>query len=199
MSDNGAMHVSPVAIGDIPPTLRALAQPRPGMSEEAAAQHEAWVGLFAHSPEQAARLLPYYFGIWHNNSLGPRLTELVRLAIANTTRCEVCLAARVPAAVEAGLSEDEISYITELDQGNFSPRERAAIRFALNFGGDHHSIDAAQWAELADVFTSPEIVELCLLCSTFLGLGRLAKAVGLVNATCTLPGSRLRALADTPV
>jgi AhpD family alkylhydroperoxidase len=185
------MFIDPVAIDELPPSLAPLAEPRPGASDEAAARQGAWIGLFAHSPEQAERMFEFYFRIWHENQLGPRLTELVRLAIANTTQCEMCLQARVPAAIEDGLTDDEIAYITELEASGFSARERAAIRFALNLGGDHHSIDAGQWDELAAVFETAEIVELCMMCATFLGFGRVAKAVGMVHPSCTVPGRRL--------
>jgi AhpD family alkylhydroperoxidase len=196
MSQITGLSVPPVPAEELPASLQHLAEPREGASEAANAQKEAWVGFFAHAPEHAERFFPYYLGIWHQNHLGARLTELVRLAIANTTQCPSCLQARIPSAIEEGLTEDEISYITELDRGDFSPRERAAIRFALNFGGDHHAIDEAQWAELKEVFSDEELVELCIFCATFLGTSRLAKSIGLVNATCTMPGRRLRPRSD---
>jgi alkylhydroperoxidase family enzyme len=103
------------------------------------------------------------------------------------------MAASAPAAaVKEGLTDEQRSYVTELDKGHFTPRERAAIRFALNFAGDHHSIDEAQWDELRAVFDTQAIVELCFYCMTFVGTGRLATVIGLINAACALPGARLQ-------
>jgi AhpD family alkylhydroperoxidase len=190
---SGDIGIIPLGVADIPAALRPYIDAVPSTAPaDKRAIHEAWLGILAHAPEHTERFLPFYFGIWRENLLGPKLTELVRLAIANTTQCPVCLLARVPAAIEAGLTEEQISYLNDLDNGGFSDRERAAIRFALNFGGDHHSIDAKQWAELNDVFTPQEVVELGLFCATFLGTGRLMKALSVIDASCAVPGSRFQ-------
>jgi AhpD family alkylhydroperoxidase len=192
MLDQQMVAVAPVPLERMSPYLRGQATAvKPGGSEESRLIHETWIGVLANAPEHAEMFLPFYRSIRYENRLGARLTELVRLAIANTTQCESCLAGRVPALMAGELTEDEIAAITELDEGNFSPRERAGIRFALNFGGDHHAIDATQWDELQAVFDPEELMQLCLFCATFLGMGRLAKAVGLINASCRLPGQRL--------
>ncbi|MEA2171466.1 MAG: hypothetical protein QOF76_4766 [Solirubrobacteraceae bacterium] len=183
--------IDPVAVDDMTPYMRSQAQTvKPGGSEESRAIHEAWIGILANAPEHAEMFLPFYRSIRYDNRLGARLTELVRLAIAETTQCESCLTGRVPSLMAGELTETEIAAIRELDERHFSPRERAGIRFALNFGGDHHAIDAAQWDELREVFDPEEVMQLSLFCATFLGMGRLSKAVGLINATCPLPGQR---------
>ena len=48
-----------------------------------------------------------------DNHLGARVTELVRLAIANTTSCRVCLAGRSPAAVAEGMDEALVESIPD--------------------------------------------------------------------------------------
>jgi alkylhydroperoxidase family enzyme len=186
-----------VAVDPVPPDqmsayLRSQAEAKAGGTDEARIIHETWIGILANAPDHAEMFLPFYRSIRYDNRLGARLTELVRLANANTTQGESCLAGRVPTLMAGELTEAEIAAIRELDAENFSPRERAAIRFALNFGGDHHAIDAAQWDELHAVFDREELMQLCLFCAAFLGMGRLSKGVGLVNATCRLPGQRLR-------
>ena len=45
--------------------------------------------LWNGSPEAAASLLGAYFELGRRTALGPRLTELVRLAVANRTGCPV--------------------------------------------------------------------------------------------------------------
>ena len=40
-------------------------------------------------PDQAARLFRHHFELWRGSVLGPRITELMRLAVANETRCPV--------------------------------------------------------------------------------------------------------------
>jgi hypothetical protein len=48
-----------------------------------------FVGVTAHAPAHAERLFKYYNGVRYGNSLGPKLTELARLAASNDTHCEV--------------------------------------------------------------------------------------------------------------
>ena len=69
-----------------------------------------------------------------DNHLGPRLTEIVRLNVAQTTRCQVCVAGRVPAATEAGLTEDLIARLASGDLAGFTDAEAAAITSSLDRG-----------------------------------------------------------------
>ena len=65
----------------------------------------------AHTPDHFRRYNDTYGALRFNNHLGPRVTELVRLATAQTTRCPVCMAGRHPTAVEAGLTEELVAEI----------------------------------------------------------------------------------------
>jgi AhpD family alkylhydroperoxidase len=116
-----------------------------------------------------------------DNHLGPRVTELVRLAIANTTRCQVCLAGRHPAAVAEGMDESLVLAIPLLaaeDLPGFTAAERAAVRFALKFGTDHLSVDESDSVALREHFDDRQIVELALLCTMSL-MGRFSAMLGL--------------------
>ncbi len=129
-----------------------------------------------------------------DNHLGARVTELVRLAIANTTQCRVCLAGRNPAAVAEGMDEALVESIPHLlrDPGDtapeladapFSPAERAAVRFALKFGTDHLSVDEADADALRAHFDDGQVVELALLCTMSL-MGRFSAILGLDDLSC---------------
>ena len=72
----------------------------------------------AASPENVAKIrenlglskpLIAQFGIWFGNKLGARITELARLAIANGTQCQLCLAVRYTAEVNEPEADDEIA------------------------------------------------------------------------------------------
>lgn len=69
-----------------------------------------------------------------------------------------------------------------------SAREKAAIHYAEVLAGDHHSADAALFAELQAQFTESEIVDLGIRIMTFVGYGRLIRVLGLeIGGTCPLP------------
>src|ERR1700712_3183943 len=70
---------------------------RPGLAE--------FVRVMAHAEPLFEAYNSAYLASRMDNHLGARVTELVRLAVANTTRCQVCLAGRHPAAVAEGMDE----------------------------------------------------------------------------------------------
>jgi AhpD family alkylhydroperoxidase len=45
----------------------------------------------------------------HKNLLGPKVRELIALAVAVTTRCDGCIAVHTEAAIRHGATKDEIA------------------------------------------------------------------------------------------
>ncbi len=141
------------------------------------------IRALAVAPDHAERLFPYYEGIWLRNGLGHRLTELVRLAVADQTRCPLCMDIRYPLAM-AEMTEDDAQGVDDPDAGRYSPREAAALRFAALYAGDHHAIGEAQFAELREHFDDREIMELLLLCALALGIGRILMVTEMLAPSC---------------
>ena len=153
---------------------------RPGLAE--------FMRVMAHAEPLFESYNNAYLASRMENHLGARVTELVRLAIANTTTCRVCLAGRHPAAVADGMDEALVASIPLLLEGDagqapFTPAERAAVRFALKFGGDHLSVDESDNKALREHFDDRQIVELALLCTMSL-MGRFSAMLGLDDLSC---------------
>ncbi len=69
----------------------------------------------------------------------------------------------------------------------FTPREKAAIRFADILAGDHRRASPELFDALREHFTEPEILELGWRIVTFVGYGRLIHVLGLeIGQTCSL-------------
>jgi alkylhydroperoxidase family enzyme len=153
---------------DLSPAMHAMWEqaPRPGLKE--------FVQVMAHAERFHAEFSQLYAGVRFENHLGHKLTELVRITVANTTRCPVCMAGRLPAAVDEGMTEDLVCQLEHPDHGDFSPAERAAVTFARKFGTDHLSISDADMAVLRENFSDEQIVELGILCALCLGYGRFS-------------------------
>ena len=100
----------------------------------------------------------------YDNHLGARLTELVRLAVAQTTQCQLCLSGRDPTALADGLTEQMVIELVADDRPHLAPAEEAAVNFALMFASDHTAITEQQKKELQTYFTPYQIIELGLLC-----------------------------------
>lgn len=138
------------------------------------------------SPDHAATLMQHHFDLWLHSPLGPRLTELVRLAVANQTGCPICLTIRRPGAQRAGVDEELIAAIDDPDSPLLDERERAAVEYAAALAGDHTTIDGATYDHLRTLFDAHELAELSMLVSSFLALGRVLETLTR-GSPCPLP------------
>ncbi len=160
---------------ELPPDLRAdwEATTRPGLRD--------FIRMMAHAPDHFRRYNDTYAHLRFDNHLGARLTELVRLAVASTTHCQVCMAGRHPGAVAEGLTEELVAEICAPEQPHMSEDERVAVGFALKLATDHLSVSPQEMAELRARFSPEQIVELGLLCVMCL-VGRFSALAGLEEA-----------------
>jgi AhpD family alkylhydroperoxidase len=192
MPSDRPMPVAPMPVEDLSPLIKAHVS-----FDEHRELTEGWFGFLAKAGELTDLFVPYYVALSGSlNVLGPKLTEMVRLAIATTTGCEACLSYQDSRALDAGLAANVVTLFDELDRADFSPRERIAVRYALTFCTNHHKIDDAMWDELRVQFDDQELVTLCLYVATYLGTGRMAHAIRLIDAHCTIPGYRLAAVVN---
>lgn len=166
-----------VAVDDLPPDLRAQweATSRPGLQD--------FQRLMANAPGFFRQFSELNGDLRANNHLGPRTTEVVRLAVAQTTRCQVCMAGRSPSAVEAGLTEELVAEIGVDMPRHMTPAEQAAVNFATKFATDHSAISDADKAALREHFDPEQIVELALF-SVLCLVGRFTMLVGLEEGSC---------------
>ena len=157
---------------DLPADLRAQwdATTRPGLRD--------FIRVMGHAPDHFRRYNEAYLPLRFDNHLGPRLTEIVRLNVAQTTRCQVCVAGRVPAATEAGLDEDLIARLGADDLSGFTEAEVAAIRFTRLLATDHLAVTAADRDAVRAHFDPTQIVEMGLLAALCL-VGRFSQICGL--------------------
>lgn len=175
------MYITLVPSEDLPESL--------GETWAAASQGgRKFVQAVAHASEHAERLFPFYNGLRFGTRIGPRLCELLRLAIAQTTQCPLCLAGRLPVAFEEGLTNEEIERVADPGSSTFSDRDQAVIDFALKFGSDHFQIGEDEWRALHEHFDEEEVIEIGMLCAQFLGFGRLVMTLGLEEPSCMIPG-----------
>ena len=177
--------VQPVPVAELSPALHAQWEQADGAGRSGLAE---FVRVMAHAEPLFDLYNAAYGAARFRNHLGVRLTELVRLAVSQTTHCQVCMAGRYRPAVDEGMTEDLVAAIPALADvdgaaDGFTPAERAAVRFALKFGGDHLSVDDADRAALREHFDDRQIVELGLLCALCL-VGRFSAILGLEEGAC---------------
>jgi AhpD family alkylhydroperoxidase len=124
--------------------------------------------IFAYSTDAFVALDEDYRRRFGKGLLEPRLVELIRIRSAQIGSCDPCMASRK----EASVTEEDVACLAGSSGEQQSPRERAAIRFFDLFATDHHAIGDDTYRELAEVFTTAEIVELGLQCAGALGMHR---------------------------
>lgn len=162
---------------DLPEDLREQweATERPGLRD--------FIRVMAHAPDHFRRYNEVYGALRFDNHLGPRLTELVRIAVAQTTRCEVCMAGRHPSALAAGLTEELVAEIGESERREMTEAEHVAVGFATKLATDHLSVTEADKQALRRHFSPAQVVELSLL-SVMCLVGRFSAVIGLEEQWC---------------
>lgn len=126
------------------------------------------VQVWAHRPQVALAWLALMESLHCDSLLEERLRELLRLKIASITNCQACQVARKSDQV----SEQDIACLAS-DSERFSPAEQAALRFAELFAGDYMTIGDEHYEQLAQYFTSAQVVELNMYCALMLAGGRM--------------------------
>ena len=140
------------------------------------------VRYYAHRPELAKALLRFMGVLRAPGLLSPRLIELVRLRVAFHNQCRSCMAIRYDMAVQDGVSEELVCQLERPQEAaDLTAAERVALRYADLFATDHLAIDDALIEELRAHLSEPEIVELGLNVSIFVGLGRFSAVCDMIE------------------
>lgn len=83
--------------------------------------------------------------------------------------------------MQQGMTEEMVAGLDDFEQGNYSDKEKLALRFAERMALDHHSLDDAFFQLLRQEFTDPEVFELGMITGQFIGYGRLISMLDLEN------------------
>ncbi len=121
----------------------------------------------------------------YNKSILPvGVREAARVRIAQLNDCTVCLSFRADSVRAQGLGDDFYCAVGTTDDG-LTEQERLAVEYAERFATDHFGIDDDFIDRLRGSFTDPEILDLTICLSAFLGLGRTLRALGITETTLT--------------
>jgi alkylhydroperoxidase family enzyme len=121
----------------------------------------------------------------YNQSILPvGVREAARMRIAQLNDCTVCLAFRADTVKAQGLTESFYCQVG-VDGSALNEQERMAVEYAERFATDHLSIDDAFMERLRQHFSDPEVLDLTICLSAFLGLGRTLRALGITETSLT--------------
>ena len=157
--------------------LRAMTRP-----ENATPLEQGLMRMFAHRPELAKGMIQFAGALKVHRMLSERLVELVRLRVAFHNQCRSCMAIRYRDALNEGVTEDLVCSLEKpMEAPGLTDAEKAAIVYADAFATDHLAINDATFENLRKHFTEPEIVELGMTIAFFVGFGRLAATLNMVE------------------
>ena len=138
--------------------------------------------IYSRQPAMAAAYRDFGVGMRAAATLPPRLVELVRLRIAFHNQCRTCMSVRYATGVADGLSEELVCSLEKPQEAaDLTDRERAALAFADLMATDHFAVDDIAFERLREHFDEGEIMELCFHCANYIGFGRMAMVLDMVD------------------
>jgi uncharacterized peroxidase-related enzyme len=117
----------------------------------------------AHRPESMQDFMRLYGAL-----MGPagvvdkRIREMIYLAISYVNECSRCIQYHTRSALEAGISAAEIRYVEMENDSHFTPKERAALKYARELTRTASVSDDLRY-HAEELFTTDEIVELTMV------------------------------------
>ncbi len=138
--------------------------------------------IYSHRPELAKAFADFTSKVLFENTLSPRLVELVRLRVAFHNQCRSCMALRYEPGKEAGVDEDLVCSLEKPEEAeDLTDAERTALAYADLMANNHLAIDDETYEGLREYFDEGQIVELGLAIGMFIGTGRLAATWDMVD------------------
>jgi AhpD family alkylhydroperoxidase len=143
------------------------------------------VQIWSLQPELGAAATRLVDAAYNKSILPVRVREAARMRIAQLNDCTVCLAFRADTVRAQGLDEDFYCAVGSTEESVLSVQERLAVEYAERFAIDHTTIDDVFMDRMRDSFTDPEIFDLTICISAFLGLGRTLRVLGITETSLT--------------
>lgn len=138
--------------------------------------------MFAHYPEGTKGMSMFAGALKKNRTLPARMVELVRLRVAFHNQCRSCMAIRYTDALNDGVTEDLVCSLEKpMEAPDLSEAEKIAIRFGELMATNHLAIDDPFYDRMREHFSESQIVELGLNVALFVGVGRFAATLHMVE------------------
>lgn len=135
--------------------------------------------ILAWSSNAAEAVMTFMAAIYTNNTLDPRLVELIRLRVAFHNQCRTCMATRNQ---DVGVTEELVCSLERPEEApDLTEAERAALKLADLMAVDHLSITDETFERLSSHYSPQQIVDLGVLIGGTLGMGRLTASWDIVE------------------
>ena len=129
--------------------------------ESRSKQPNPFLRAMALRPDALKDFIPFYAALMGPGSVDRRTKAMLYLATSYANQCAFCIAANLPGARKAGLTEDELRRLENWKDEGLSPAERAAIRYARELTRTARAQTARE--EMFQHYTHEQMVEITLV------------------------------------
>ncbi|MCW2530204.1 MAG: hypothetical protein JWM76_5064 [Pseudonocardiales bacterium] len=149
--------------------------------------------IYAYAKDETIAMDEAYRLTFRKGRLGPRMEELIRIRSAQLNGCAPCSSSRK----DDSISDEDIACLIDTSDGSsLDERELLALNFLRLMCLDPFAIDDDTFRGLAKAFTTPEIVELGMMCARFIGGHRWTHALDVFSQSEPLLAYHPEDLAD---
>ena len=131
----------------------------------------------AHRPDMLKNFLGFYASV--GRSLERKLYELIYIRVSMINGCRYCLQHHLASSKRVGLTPDDWSALKQGDYSRFSEKEKTALTYAEKLTRAPREISDADFGELKEHFSDPEIVDVHMLTGLANLTNRFTDPVGL--------------------
>lgn len=144
-----------------------------------------FIAGMAHNPDLLSWCLNgFYKDLFHGEGVELRYKELGRLRLSTRHGCRSCNQGNRLDARDAGLSDEDIANIHNLDFEGYSGADREVLKLAdlMSMAAEAGSVlEQPLYAELETYFSKGQILELAMIFSILSGVARFIFAFDLAN------------------
>ncbi len=167
--------IEPIPIDDLPPASKEIIV---GGTEQGLYATPVPLQIFAYSSKLLESMHAKRTARNGPNLLGGRIHELLRIRSAQLGECQPCMQSRK----HDSITDEDVACLIGAGS-DLEPQERLAIQFIDLLSADHHAIDADFYAELGEVFSTAQIVELGFACAEMIGVHRFIHTLEIFGET----------------
>jgi len=125
----------------------------------------------------------FYNDFFYKSKLEASIKELFRLKLSKIHGCQFCNKGNTQAALSAGITQDKINHLENIEEGPYSEREKCALHLAtsLSLQNTKGQISIGLQARLKQAFSEAELLEMGMLMSILSGIAKYLFAFELVE------------------
>ncbi|HZE95845.1 MAG TPA: peroxidase-related enzyme [Planctomycetota bacterium] len=132
----------------------------------------------AHDPKLLQTWFDMFRATLREGEVTTRVKEMVAVRVSHLNQSRYCLGSHTGLAKRFGVTEQQLSCLTDASTATFTDAERAAIAFAEELTRSPQGVSDATFAELRKHWSERQIVEITAVAAMFNSFNRFNNALG---------------------